>query len=86
MFSEVETFVDIAEWARHKGTWPSRFLRQDNGLPSHDTLNPVHMVSAFATEAGLVLAQHEGRADPRALRRLSAGDQRQPARPAPGAR
>ncbi|MCB1950889.1 MAG: hypothetical protein H6944_14245 [Zoogloeaceae bacterium] len=62
MFSEVETFVDIAEWARHKGTWPSRFLRQDNGLPSHDTLNPVHMVSAFATEAGLVLAQHEGRA------------------------
>jgi predicted transposase YbfD/YdcC len=102
MFSEVETFVDIAEWARHKEAWLRRFLRLDNGLPSHDTLNrvfrlldpkafegafrawvgdtlpafqhiaidgkslrgsgkrnPVHMVSAFATEAGLVLAQRE---------------------------
>ena len=102
MFSEVETFVDIAEWARHKEDWLRRFLRLDNGLPSHDTLNrvfrlldpkafegafrawvgetlpafrhvaidgkslrgtdkrnPVHMVSAFATEVGLVLAQRE---------------------------
>lgn len=100
LFSEVETFVDIAEWARYKEAWLRRFLRLENGLPSHDTLNrlfrlldpkgfeavfqawvgdvlgvfghvaidgkslrgarrksPVHMVSAFATELGMVLAQ-----------------------------
>ena len=100
LFSEVETFVDIAEWARYKEPWLRQFLRLDNGLPSHDTLNrlfrlldpkefetvfqawvgdvlgafgqvaidgkslrgsrrksAVHMVSAFATELGMVLAQ-----------------------------
>jgi predicted transposase YbfD/YdcC len=100
LFSEVETFVDIAEWAHYKEVWLRRFLRLDNGIPSHDTLNrlfrlldpkvfgavfqawvgdvlgafghvaidgkslrgarrksPVHMVSAFATELGMVLAQ-----------------------------
>ena len=100
LFSEVETFVDVAEWARYKEAWLRRFLRLENGLPSHDTLNrlfrlldpkafesvfqawvgdvlgtfgqvaidgkslrgtrrksAVHMVSAFATELGVVLAQ-----------------------------
>ena len=41
LFSEVETFVDIAEWARYKEAWLRRFLRRENGLPSHDTLNRV---------------------------------------------
>lgn len=100
LFSEVETFVDIAAWAHYKEPWLRRFLRLPNGVPSHDTLNrlfrlidpkqfeavfhawvgdvltafdqvaidgktlrgsgkrsPVHLVSAFATELGLVLAQ-----------------------------
>lgn len=39
LFAEVETFVDIAEWARFKEPWLRRFLRLENGLPSHDTLN-----------------------------------------------
>jgi len=102
LFSEVETFVDIAHWARLKEPWLRRFLRLKNGLPSHDTMNrvfrlldpkafgtvfadwveeampafnqvaidgkslrgarrkghgnPIHLVSAFATEAGLSLA------------------------------
>lgn len=101
LFSEVETFVDMAEWARYKEAWLRGFLRLEHGLPSHDTLNrvfrlldpksfeavfrawvadtlpafggqiaidgkslrgarranPIHLVSAFATEMGLVLAQ-----------------------------
>lgn len=104
LFSEVETFVDIADWAAYKEPWLRRFLVLKNGVPSHDTLNrvfrlldpkvfasvfldwvaevlpalghvaldgkslrgarrtggnPIHLVSAFATEAGLVLAQHQ---------------------------
>ncbi|MCL2589962.1 MAG: ISAs1 family transposase [Betaproteobacteria bacterium] len=102
LFSEVETFVDIAYWARVKEPWLRRFLRLRNGLPSHDTMNrvfrlldpkvfatvfadwvseampsfsqvaidgkslrgaqrkgqqgnPIHLVSAFAIEAGLSL-------------------------------
>lgn len=102
VLSEIETFVDIAEWASWKEPWLRGFLRLENGIPSHDTLNrlfrlldpksfesvfrawvadtlpafagqqiaidgkslrgahhrsPVHMVSAFATQSGLVLAQ-----------------------------
>ena len=101
MLSEQETFVDIADWARCREPWLRGFLRLENGVPSHDTLNRlfrlldpksfesvfrawvadtlpafggqiaidgkslrgargrcnVHMVSAFATESGLVLAQ-----------------------------
>lgn len=104
LFSEVETFVDIADWAELKKPWLRRFLALKNGVPSHDTLNrvfrlldpkvfatvftdwvsealpalghvaidgkslrgarreganPIHLVSAFATEAGLTLAQHQ---------------------------
>ena len=104
LFSEVETFVDIADWAEFKEPWLRRFLPLKNGVPSHDTLNrvfrlldpkvfstvfadwvgevlptlghvaidgkslrgarreganPIHLVSAFATEVGLVLAQHQ---------------------------
>jgi predicted transposase YbfD/YdcC len=100
LFAQVETFVDIADWARTRESWFRRFLRLENGLPSHDTLNrvfrlldpkafesvfrcwvsdvmttfahvaidgktlrgsgkkaPVHLVSAFATDLGLVLGQ-----------------------------
>lgn len=103
LFSEVETFVEMAEWARYKEAWLQGFLRLEHGLPSHDRLNwvfrlldpksfeamfrawvaytppafggqiaidgkslrgawsanPIHLVSAFATEMGLVLAQEE---------------------------
>ncbi len=104
LFAEVETFVDIADWAEFKAPWLRRFLALKNGVPSHDTLNrvfrlldpkvfaavftdwvsevlptlgqvaidgkslrgarreganPIHLVSAFATEAGLALAQHQ---------------------------
>jgi predicted transposase YbfD/YdcC len=102
MFSEVEGFEDIADWARVKEAWLRRFLHLNNGIPSHDTFSrvfrlldaeafeaafrgwiasvltafgqvavdgkslrgsadgeagPLHMVSAFATELGLVLGQ-----------------------------
>jgi predicted transposase YbfD/YdcC len=102
MFSEVEGFEDIADWARVKEPWLRRFLKLKNGIPSHDTFSrvfrlldpkafesafrgwvgsvlsafgqiavdgkslrgsadgdagPLHMVSAFATELGLVLGQ-----------------------------
>ena len=101
VLSEQETFVDIADWACCKEQWLRGFLRLENGVPSHDTLNRlfrlldpktfesvfrawvadtlpvfggqlaldgkslrgahdrcnVHMVSAFATQSGLVLAQ-----------------------------
>jgi hypothetical protein len=103
LFSEMETFVDIAEWARYKEPWLRRFLRLEHGEPSHDTMNrvfrlidpqsfevafrawvadslpgfaqtqiaidsksirgaaaqrnPVHLLSAFATETGIVFAQ-----------------------------
>ncbi|GHT93627.1 hypothetical protein AGMMS49545_13360 [Betaproteobacteria bacterium] len=103
LFSEMETFVDIAEWARCKESWLRRFLPLANGIPSHDTMNrvfrlidpksfevafrawvadtlpgfgqtriaidgksirgaaarrnPIHRVSAFASEAGIVFAQ-----------------------------
>lgn len=102
MFSEVEGFEDIADWARVKEPWLRRFLKLKNGIPSHDTFSrvfrlldpqafesafrnwigsvlpafgqiavdgkslrgsadgdsgPLHMVSAFATDLGLVLGQ-----------------------------
>ena len=41
LFAEVESFVDIAQWARVKEPWLRRFLRLEGGLPSHDTLNRV---------------------------------------------
>jgi predicted transposase YbfD/YdcC len=37
----METFVDIAEWARYKEPWLRRFLRLEHGVPSHDTMNRV---------------------------------------------
>jgi predicted transposase YbfD/YdcC len=102
LFSEVEGFEDIADWAHVKETWLRQFLRLKNGIPSPDTfarvfrlLDPkafesafrawvgqtlpafrqlaidgkslrgsvdagksaLHMVSAFATDIGLVLGQ-----------------------------
>jgi hypothetical protein len=100
VLAKQESFVEIADWAQIKAAWFRRFLRLDNGIPSHDTMNrlfrlldpkafesvfrawvadvmpafsqvaidgkslrgsrahsPVHWVSAFATDLGLVLAQ-----------------------------
>lgn len=100
VLAKQERFVEIADWAQIKAAWFRRFLRLDNGIPSHDTMNrlfrlldpkafesvfrtwvadvmpaftqiaidgkslrgsgtrsPVHLVSAFATDLGLVLAQ-----------------------------
>ncbi len=39
LFAEVETFVDIADWAELKEPWLRRFLLLKNGLLLHDTLN-----------------------------------------------
>ena len=41
MFSDVEGFEDIADWARVKEPWLRRFLRLKNGIPSHDTFSRV---------------------------------------------
>lgn len=103
--SDVDTFEDIAFWATQKEAWLKRFLKLENGIPSHDTFNrvfrlmdpktfedafrrwvsglvtavggtlavdgktvrgsgdgrarPIHMVSAFASELGLVLGQEK---------------------------
>ena len=100
-----DTFVEIELWARERIDWLSRYLRLENGIPSHDTFGrlfglidpdefetafrrwasavvptlggdtvvaidgktsrrtgrvdatPLHLVSAFAAGAGLVLGQ-----------------------------
>ena len=103
--SDVDNFEDIAFWASQKEAWLRRFLKLENGIPSHDTINrvfrildpktfeqafrrwaagivtavggtlavdgktvcgsgegetrPIHLVSAFATRAGLVLGQEK---------------------------
>ena len=44
IFSEVEGFVDMAEWARAKEPWLKRYLRLENGIPSHDTFNRVFRI------------------------------------------
>lgn len=41
IFAEVEGFEDMAEWGRVKEPWLRRFLRLENGIPSHDTFNRV---------------------------------------------
>lgn len=103
--SDVNTFEDVAFWATQKEAWLKRFLRLENGIPSHDTFNrvfrildpktfedvfrrwvsglvtavggtlavdgktvrgsgdgharPIHLVSAFATDLGIVLGQEK---------------------------
>lgn len=103
--SDVNTFEDMAFWATQKEAWLKRFLRLENGIPSHDTFNrvfrildpktfedvfrrwvsglvtavggtlavdgktvrgsgdgharPIHLVSAFATDLGIVLGQEK---------------------------
>ena len=100
-----DDFVEIEEWAKEKRDWFGRYLRLENGIPSHDTFGrvfaaidaqafaaafqrwvscvipalakdevvsidgktsrrsgkvgatPLHLVSAFAAGAGLVLGQ-----------------------------
>jgi len=41
IFAEVAGFEDMAEWARVKESWLQRFLRLENGIPSHDTFNRI---------------------------------------------
>ena len=103
--SDVDSFEDIAFWASQKEAWLRRFLKLENGIPSHDTFNrvfrilnpqtfedafrrwvagivtavgrtlavdgktvrgsrdgetrPIHLVSAFATDLGIVLGQEK---------------------------
>lgn len=44
IFAEVEGFDDIAEWAGVKEPWLRRFLRLENGIPSHDTFNRIFRI------------------------------------------
>ena len=105
IFAGAEGYSDIAGWAEEREEWLKRYLRLENGIPSHDTINrifrildpkkfeqafrtwisgvvgvlreniaidgkalrgvlaakgsPVHMVSAFATNLGLVIGQEK---------------------------
>ena len=66
-----DTFVEIELWARERIDWLRRYLRLENGIPSHDTfgrlfgvIHPDELeaafrrwVSAFAAGAGLALGQ-----------------------------
>ena len=44
IFAQVEGFDDIAEWAVVKEPWLRRFLRLENGIPSHDTFNRIFRI------------------------------------------
>lgn len=44
IFSEVEGFADMAEWATHREAWLRRFLVLKNGIPSHDTFNRIFRI------------------------------------------
>lgn len=44
IFAEVEGFDDMAEWAGVKEPWLKRFLRLENGIPSHDTFNRIFRI------------------------------------------
>jgi len=44
IFAEVEGFDDMAEWAGVKEPWLRRFLRLENGIPSHDTFNRIFRI------------------------------------------
>jgi len=44
IFAEVEGFADIADWAEVKESWLRRFLRLENGIPSHDTFNRIFRI------------------------------------------
>lgn len=44
IFSEVEGFKDMATWAAVKEPWLKRFLRLENGIPSHDTFNRIFRI------------------------------------------
>ena len=44
IFANVEGFEDMAEWARKKEVWLRRFLRLENGIPSHDTFNRIFRI------------------------------------------
>ena len=105
IFAGAEGYSDIAGWAEEREEWLKRYLRLENGIPSHDTItrifrildpkkfeqafrtwisgvvgvlretiaidgkalrgvlaakgSPVHMVSAFATNLGLVIGQEK---------------------------
>jgi predicted transposase YbfD/YdcC len=82
MFSEVEGFEDIADWARVKEPWLRRFLKLKNGIPSHDTfervfrlLDPKAFEAAFRNWIGSVLpAFGQIAVDGKSLRGSADGD------------
>ena len=54
-----DTFVEIELWARERIDWLSRYLRLENGIPSHDTfgrlfglIDPDEFETAFRRWAG----------------------------------
>ena len=44
IFAEVQGFEDMAEWAQVKESWLRRFLRLQNGIPSHDSFNRIFRI------------------------------------------
>src|SRR5512145_510200 len=57
-----DTFVEIELWARERMDWLRRYLRLENGIPSHDTfgrlfgvIDPDEFEAAFRRWAGAVI-------------------------------
>ena len=82
IFAEVQGFEDMAEWAQVKETWLRRFLRLENGIPSHDTFNrifrildPKHFEQAFRRWVGGVVRafSEQVSVDGKSLRGSAAG-------------
>jgi predicted transposase YbfD/YdcC len=82
IFAEVQGFEDMAEWAQVKEAWLRRFLRLENGIPSHDTFNrifrildPKHFEQAFRRWVGGVVRAFGGQVsvDGKSLRGSAAG-------------
>ena len=61
-----DTFVEIELWARERIDWLSRYLRLENGIPSHDT---------FGRLFGLIDPDERGQAR---HRRIAQDSRRQP--------
>ena len=82
IFAEVQGFEDMAEWAQVKEAWLRRFLRLENGIPSHDTFNrifrildPKHFEQAFRRWVGGVVRafSEQVSVDGKSLRGSAAG-------------
>ena len=62
-----DTFVEIELWARERIDWLGRYLRLENGIPSHDTfgrlfglIDPDEFETAFRRWAGAVVPTLDG--------------------------